>query len=168
MRREVRLYNLILPVWALWLFPQAWLVVLPGNLLVDGLVFFLTLTALRRADRGALLKTCLWKLWLCGFAADLAGVLWLLLGFLTCGIPGFWGDAISYITHDPFGHPRPLPGRWPPWRPPAYVSTAWTASCSAAFRRCLTGSGTSPRWPWLLRRPRGPFSSRSIDGGAFP
>lgn len=38
MRKTVRLYNIILPVWLLWIFPQVWLVVLPGNLAVDTLV----------------------------------------------------------------------------------------------------------------------------------
>lgn len=105
MKREIRLYNVFLPVWALWLVPYAWLVILPVNLLADGLVFFLALTALKRTDRGPLMKQFLWKLWLAGFAADFAGVLWLILGFLTSGVSGLWGDAISYVIHDPFGHP---------------------------------------------------------------
>ena len=51
MKREIRLYNVILPVWLLWLFPQVWLIVLPGNLLVDGVVLLLTLLALKRRDK---------------------------------------------------------------------------------------------------------------------
>ena len=35
MRRETRLYNVILPIWMLLLFPQVWLIVIPGNLIVD-------------------------------------------------------------------------------------------------------------------------------------
>ena len=38
MKKEVRLYNVLLPVWLLWIFPQVWLVILPGNLLIDCLV----------------------------------------------------------------------------------------------------------------------------------
>lgn len=48
---EVRLYNMILPVWLLWIFPQVWLVILPGNLLVDVLVVFFALLALKRTDK---------------------------------------------------------------------------------------------------------------------
>lgn len=102
MRREIRLYNFILPIWALWLVPQAWLAVLPGNFLIDGLVFFLTLVFLKRADKGAFLKSCLWKLWLCGFAADFAGVLWLLAGFFSAALPDPWGSALEPISHNPF------------------------------------------------------------------
>jgi len=80
MKREIRLYNLIFPVWMLWVFPPLWLAVLPLNLLVDGLVLFLTLTALRRPDRKALLRALLVPMWLCGFLADLIGALWMYLG----------------------------------------------------------------------------------------
>ena len=34
-KREIRLYNMILPLWLLWIFPQVWLLILPGNLLID-------------------------------------------------------------------------------------------------------------------------------------
>lgn len=95
MKREIRLYNLILPIWALWLVPYAWLVILPANLLIDGLVFFLVLTALRRTDRGPLLRKFLWKLWLAGFAADFVGVLWLLLGTLIASGSGPLRDALG-------------------------------------------------------------------------
>ena len=35
MKKEVRLYNVLFPIWLLWIFPQVWLVLLPGNLLID-------------------------------------------------------------------------------------------------------------------------------------
>ena len=38
MNKEVRLYNVILPIWILWLFPQLFIIVAPANLLVDCLV----------------------------------------------------------------------------------------------------------------------------------
>lgn len=108
MKREVRLYNLILPIWALWLVPHAWLVILPGNLLFDGLVFFLALTVLKRTDRSPLLRSFLWKLWLAGFAADFAGVLWLLLGALAADGFSPLQTVSSYVMYNPFGHPLAL------------------------------------------------------------
>lgn len=80
MNRETRLYNLIIPIWALWIFPVLWLAVLPLNLLVDGLVLFLTLTALKRPDRKTLLRALLVPMWLCGFLADFIGAFWMYLG----------------------------------------------------------------------------------------
>lgn len=48
MKKEVRLYNVLLPVWLLWIFPQVWLVILPGNLLIDCLVLTGALFVLRK------------------------------------------------------------------------------------------------------------------------
>lgn len=54
--REVRLYNAIFPVWLLWLlFPWMWLVILPGNLLIDALAVLFALWALKRQDKGRLM-----------------------------------------------------------------------------------------------------------------
>ena len=46
MKRTVRLYNILLPIWLLWIFPQVWLIVLPGNLAIDCAVLLLALLAL--------------------------------------------------------------------------------------------------------------------------
>lgn len=35
MKKEVRLYNVLFPIWLLWIFPQVWRFLLPGNLLID-------------------------------------------------------------------------------------------------------------------------------------
>ena len=53
-KREVRLYNMIIPVWLLWIFPQVWLLILPGNLLIDTAVLLCALLVLGRRDRGRL------------------------------------------------------------------------------------------------------------------
>ena len=79
MKKEERLYNLILPVWMLWLFPAAWPIILGGNLLVDGLVLLGALTVLKLADRRRLMKTLLPRIYFLGFAADAVGVLFLFL-----------------------------------------------------------------------------------------
>lgn len=79
MKKETRLYNLILPIWLLWLFPVTWPIILGGNLLVDGLVLLGALTVLKLADRRRLMKTLLPRIYLLGFAADAVGVLFLLL-----------------------------------------------------------------------------------------
>lgn len=43
MKKQIRLYNIILPIWLLIVLPQVWLIVLPANLIIDGLVLLLTL-----------------------------------------------------------------------------------------------------------------------------
>ena len=107
MKKQTRLYNVILPVWLILAIPSPlWLAVLPANLLVDCLVLFLTLTALRHARRGTVLKRLWWKLWLLGFAADAVGIVWLFLGaFLSPYVLGdLFYDTLRYLFHNPFGH----------------------------------------------------------------
>lgn len=101
--REMRLYNMILPVWLLWIFPQVWLVILPGNLLVDVLVVFFVLLALKRKDKGRLLKRLWWRVWLRGFAADAIGVAWLLLALIL--YDAFRMTWLGPVMYDPFAHP---------------------------------------------------------------
>ena len=106
MKREHRLYNVIFPIWMLVLFPQVWLIVIPGNLLVDCLVLFLTLLALRHRDKGGVVKQLWWKFWLLGFAADAIGVAWMLLGWLLA-VPfgSWWESSVGHIMHNAFVHP---------------------------------------------------------------
>jgi len=72
--KQTRLYNVILPIWILFLFPQVWLIALPGNLLIDCLVVLFTLMALKHTQKRAVLKQVWWKIWLLGFGADFVGV----------------------------------------------------------------------------------------------
>ena len=117
MRRETRLYNVILPIWMLLLFPQVWLIVIPGNLIVDVAVLLLALAALRHAGKGAVVRQLWWKLWLLGFAADAIGVAWMFLGLVPAFVMAWgtageasaalsaWENTLGHIMHDPFAHP---------------------------------------------------------------
>ena len=80
MKKEVRLYNVLLPVWLLWIFPQVWLVILPGNLLIDCLVLTGALFVLKHRNKWAVVRKLWWKFWLLY-------------------------ESLSYAMHNPFGHP---------------------------------------------------------------
>lgn len=107
MKRQTRLYNIILPIWLILAIPSPlWLALLPGNLLVDCAVLFLTLLALKHTQKGAVVKQLWWKFWLLGFAADAIGVVWMFLGML--GYIPFgdaWENTVSHVTHNAFDHP---------------------------------------------------------------
>ena len=111
MKKEVRLYNVILPIWLLWLFPQLFIYVAPANLAVDCVVLAVTLTALRHRGKGAVLKKLWWKFWLLGFLADFMGVLVLLPGAF---LPALFSDAAwtydisTAMITNPFRHPASL------------------------------------------------------------
>lgn len=108
MKKEARLYNVILPIWILWLFPQLFLFVAPANLAVDCAVMAVTLTALKHRGKGAVLKQLWWKFWLLGFAADFVGVLVLLPGAILPDLldsaPWTYDVSMSIIAN-PFMHP---------------------------------------------------------------
>lgn len=72
-KSKVTLYNLILPIWLLWIFPQTWLVILPANFLIDLLVIVLTMRHLRITEIHSRAKKVILRTWLCGFAADFVG-----------------------------------------------------------------------------------------------
>lgn len=42
-KKHITLYNLIFPIWLLWVIPTTWIVVLPVNFLIDITVVMLTL-----------------------------------------------------------------------------------------------------------------------------
>ncbi|WP_317380349.1 hypothetical protein [uncultured Intestinimonas sp.] len=110
MKRPVKLYNVLFPIWVLYFFPQVWIITLPGNLLIDCAVLLLTLTALRHAGKKAVLRQLWWKFWLLGFLADFIGAaalvgLWVPLSFLDEG-GGVWSDITRAFFTTPF---RSLP-----------------------------------------------------------
>ena len=111
MNKEVRLYNVILPIWILWLFPQLFIIVAPANLLVDCLVLTAALKWLKHQNKRAVVKKLWWKFWLLGFAADFVGVLLLLPGAILPDLldsaPWTYDVSMAMIAN-PFMHPLAL------------------------------------------------------------
>ena len=155
-RTQVRLYNILLPIWLLWIFPQAWLVILPGNLAIDCAVLLLALAALRCAAKGAVLRRTWWRVWLNGFLADAAGVAWMVLGMFAAAYGGaWWEENLTAITGSPFRTPLAFDSEIARWPLPACASISWTGGPSAAVRSWRTGSGTGPPWLWPSSPPPG-------------
>ena len=108
-KKQVRLYNLLLPIWLLWIFPQVWLIILPGNLLLDCAVLLLALAALRCTAKKAVLRRVWWRVWLNGFLADAAGVAWMVLGMFAAAYGGdWWEEQLAAIAGSPFRTPLAL------------------------------------------------------------
>ena len=95
---DVRLYNVLFPIWLLWFIPLTWLVVLPGNFIIDLSVLFFTLKYLKVGERKQICKKCIIRVWLCGFAADLLGSLLM----FTPTLLDINEDLISAINMNPF------------------------------------------------------------------
>ncbi len=77
---DVKLYNILLPIWLLWLAPITWLVILPGNFIIDLLVIVVTMKALRLEHVKENAKKSILYVWIFGFLADFIGVAAMLIG----------------------------------------------------------------------------------------
>ena len=101
-RREMRLCNVIFPIWLLWFFPPAWVAILPANFAIDFLALALTLRRLQVENRRKLAGELVWKVWIFGFLADLVGTAALLPSQMAA-----WGEEFipvqQAIAYDPLG-----------------------------------------------------------------
>lgn len=114
-KHDVVLYNVIFPLSMLvLLIPLTWLIILPANLFIDGLVMFVTLTWMKCRDIKAVIKSSLFKTWLLGFVADLiaAALLFSLMMITDIATTGrergtFYDmlqDTIAMANYNPLGN----------------------------------------------------------------
>lgn len=61
------------------LFPQVWLVVLPGNFIIDSIVLLISMSALKIADKKRWYKSHILKIFAFGMLSDFFGALFMLL-----------------------------------------------------------------------------------------
>ena len=92
-KRDVKLYNVLFPLWMILLFPQLWLIVLPGNFLIDSLVFMISMLALKMESKKQYYKKYILKIYLFGMLADLIGAGYMLLMVFQFHIGGPLYDA---------------------------------------------------------------------------
>ena len=45
-KSSIEFYNMIFPIWLIWLFPLTWILILLGNFIIDSLVLLITLKVL--------------------------------------------------------------------------------------------------------------------------
>ena len=95
MKKQLRLYNVLFPVWFLMLLPQLWLIILPGNFLIDSIVLLIAMHFLQIQDMKTLYKRKILPIFLYGLLADVIGALFL-FGMLLLEV-GTMGDEL-YIT----------------------------------------------------------------------
>lgn len=94
MRRDIKLYNMIFPMWSIYffglLFPPFLLILLPANFAVDSLVLLLLFHWLKLQEKKAWYKKTILKTWGFGFLAD----------FLASGIFLALSEVLSDIFRD--------------------------------------------------------------------
>ncbi len=96
MKNETKLYNVLFPFWMLMLFPVTWLVVIPGNFIIDSLVLIAATFALKLSGKKEFFKKHILRVYLFGMLSDIAGaglMLIMMMGFEL----GHMGDEL-YMT----------------------------------------------------------------------
>lgn len=79
LKKDIRLFNVIFPLWLLLLAPQAWLIVLPGNFLIDSAVLLISLLILKIGEKKQWYKQYILKIYAFGMLSDIIGSVYLLL-----------------------------------------------------------------------------------------
>lgn len=107
--KGIKLYNLIFPIWLLWLIPITWIVVLPVNFLIDLTVVVLTLKFLHVSDIKKIAKSIIVKVWVFGFIADFIGTAAMFMANVIdfnyqTHLGKWWYENISNaVSYNPFG-----------------------------------------------------------------
>lgn len=107
-KKSVKLYNLVFPIWLLWLIPLTWFVVLPANFLIDLLVIVLTMKFMKVPNIMENAKQIILRVWLCGFVADFIGTIAMLMSNIInfnydSDLGKWWYDHIqNAVAYYPF------------------------------------------------------------------
>ena len=96
MKQEIRLYNVLFPFWMLLLLPQLWLIVIPGNFIVDSLVLIAGMFCFRIPSKKSFYKQHIWKIFGFGMLSDILGSAYMLVMMICLQIGGM-GDE-WYLT----------------------------------------------------------------------
>lgn len=107
-KNSIKLYNVIFPIWLLWLVPITWIIVLPANFLIDLLVVVLTMKYLKIEDIKRNAKAVILKVWIFGFIADFIGTIAMFMSNIIdfnyeTQLGKWWYNNISNaVSYNPF------------------------------------------------------------------
>lgn len=73
MKKQIRLYNIIMPLWLLLAMPTMWLPTLAGNFIIDSAVLMILLKIKKTDGKKQLWKSCILKVWAFGMLSDIIG-----------------------------------------------------------------------------------------------
>ena len=117
--KKVTLYNVIFPLWLMWLFPVTWIVI--------------TMRCLKLSGRKETARRSIWKIWLFGFLSDFVGTFFMflvniidsLLDYLHYQSPArqwWYNNMTNAVTFNPFS------------TLPAFL---WSAACILLSGLCI-------------------------------
>ncbi|MBE7026874.1 MAG: hypothetical protein E7410_04855 [Ruminococcaceae bacterium] len=91
MKKDVRLYNVLFPLWMLLLFPVTWIVVIPGNFIIDSIVLIVAMSILHFENKKEFYKRNIVKIFGVGIVSDLIGSVYMLVMMIVFEL-GSMGD----------------------------------------------------------------------------
>lgn len=92
--KNIKLYNVLFPFWMLLLFPQMWLIVLPGNFIIDSLVLIISMVALKVFDKKQFYKRHILSIYGFGMLSDIIGAAYMFLLL--------WGFEVGSMGDEPY------------------------------------------------------------------
>ena len=95
-KNETKLYNVLFPFWMLLMFPQIWLIVLPGNFIIESLVVIISMFVLKIAEKKQYYKQHILKIYGVGILSDIIGAAYMFLLMWVFEV-GSMGDEL-YLT----------------------------------------------------------------------
>ncbi len=96
MKTNTKLCNVLFPFWMLLIFPQSWLVVLPGNFLIDSLVLLIGMLLWKIGDKKRYYINHIFKIFGFGILSDMVGASYMLVMLIGLEL-GSMGDE-WYLT----------------------------------------------------------------------
>ncbi len=75
MKKSIKLYDIVFPLWVFFLFPLTMPIALALNFFVDSLVFYIAARFLKLENKGFVWRKSILKIWLLGFLSDIIGAL---------------------------------------------------------------------------------------------
>ncbi len=97
MKKNIKLYNIILPIWIIWIFPPLLFICIVLNSIVDYFVTYISMKKRGIKDAKAITKKIIFKVVTFGFLADFAGAIALI------GITAISNDkVVEGIMMNPF------------------------------------------------------------------
>lgn len=106
---NIKLYNVIFPIWLLLFFPPVIFITLIGNFIIDSMVIFACYYMFRLAEQvdnvNSFYTKTISRVWLFGFLSDLAGGVILFATGILGDFLGIPYELSSALNFDPFSHP---------------------------------------------------------------
>lgn len=79
MSNKYKFNNVIFPIWLLWLIPTVWIIIIPGNFIIDSLVLIISMKLFKIVCKKEFYKKHIFKIFIFGMISDIIGSLFIFL-----------------------------------------------------------------------------------------